>query len=52
MDIFETMKARHSVRQYKDQPIEEAVRQELDAAIEKANAASGLSIQALYDEPT
>ena len=51
MDILEIMRARHSVRQYKEQPIEMPVRNEIDALVEEANAESGLSIQVLYDEP-
>ena len=51
MDVLETMKERHSVRQYKDQPIEAAKRAEIDAMITAANAESGLEIQAFYDEP-
>ena len=51
MEILELMKNRHSVRQYKDQPIEEAKRDELNAYIEGVNKESGLSIQIFYDEP-
>lgn len=51
MDILETMKARHSVRQYKDIAIEEEKRAKLNACIEEANKESGLSIQIFYDEP-
>ena len=51
MDILEIMRARHSVRQYKEQPIEMPVREKINAWVEEANAESGLSIQVLYDEP-
>lgn len=51
MDILEIMKNRHSVRQYTNQPIEAAKREELNACIEEINKESGMSIQAIYDEP-
>lgn len=51
MDILELIKERHSVRQYTDQPIETSKREVIDTCIKEANAASGLSIQAFYDEP-
>ena len=51
MDILELMKGRHSVRQYKNQAIELAKREEIDALINDVNAKSELSIQAFYDEP-
>ena len=51
MDILELMKERHSVRQYKNQAIELAKREEIDALINDVNAKSELSIQAFYDEP-
>lgn len=51
MDILEVMKNRHSVRQYKDQAIEESKREALNALIKEVNKESGLSIQAFYDEP-
>lgn len=51
MDILEIMRARHSVRQYKAQPIAIAVREKINACVEEANAESGLDIQVLYDEP-
>lgn len=51
MDILEIMKNRHSVRQYKDQPIEKSKREEINSLIKTANDESGLSIQAFYDEP-
>lgn len=46
MDILELMKERHSVRQYKNQAIELAKREEIDALINDVNAKSKLSIQA------
>lgn len=51
MDILELMKERHSVRQYKNQTIELAKREAINALINDVNAKSELSIQAFYDEP-
>lgn len=51
MDILELMKGRHSVRQYKNQAIELAKREAINALIKDVNAKSKLSIQAFYDEP-
>lgn len=51
MDILEIMKNRHSVRQYKDQAIEESKRAELNSYIEEINKESHMSIQVFYDEP-
>lgn len=51
MDALEVMKARHSVRQYTDRPIEAAKRAELDALAAQINQETGLHIQAIYDEP-
>lgn len=51
MDILEIMKNRHSVRQYKDQPIEESKRTELSAYIGEVSKESHMSIQVFYDEP-
>lgn len=48
MDI---MKARHSVRQYKNKKIEEEKRDILNELIKQCNAVSGLHIQILFDEP-
>ena len=45
MDILETMKARHSVRQYKNQAIESSKREKINALIKDVNAESKLSIQ-------
>lgn len=50
MDILEIMRNRHSVRQYKDQAIEETKRQELNSYIKEVNNESKLSIQIFYDE--
>lgn len=51
MDILEIMKNRHSVRQYKEQPIEASKRELINEWIEEVNKESGLSMQVLYDEP-
>lgn len=51
MDILEIMKNRHSVRQYKEHPIEESKREIINAYIVEANKESGLSMQIFYDEP-
>lgn len=51
MEILETMRSRHSVRQYKTQAIEEEKRAALNALIAEINQESGLSIQIFYDEP-
>ena len=51
MDILEVMKARHSVRQYKNQPIEQEKRAEINKLISEINAESGLKMQVFYDEP-
>lgn len=51
MEILETMRSRHSVRQYKTQAIEEEKRAALNALIAEINQESGLIIQIFYDEP-
>ena len=51
MDMLQVMKNRHSVRQYKDQAIEQSKREEINALIKQANTDSGLSMQVFYDEP-
>lgn len=51
MDILEIMKARHSVRQYKEKKIEGEKREVLSALVKECNAQSGLNIQIIFDEP-
>lgn len=51
-DLFDLMKARHSVRQYLDKPIPGDIRRALDEYTDTLNRESGLHIQILYDEPT
>lgn len=51
MDIFEIMKARHSVRQYNGKKIESEKREVLIALVGECNKESGLNIQIIFDEP-
>lgn len=51
MEIMEIIKKRHSVRQYKDTPIEVEKREILNMLTTQINAESGLNIQIIYDEP-
>ncbi|MFZ2755728.1 MAG: nitroreductase family protein [Atopobiaceae bacterium] len=51
MTIQEAMEARHAVRAYTDEPISQSDRAALNEAIAQANAASGLSMQLVCDEP-
>ena len=51
MNITEAMKARHSVRQYKNKPLEADVVSALQAEIESCNQESGLHIQLVTNEP-
>lgn len=51
MDILEIMKARHSVRQYREKKIESGIREELTALVNECNRESGLNIQIIFDEP-
>lgn len=51
MDIIETMKNRHSVRQYIDKPLEIKVISELEREIQNCNMESGLHIQLVTNEP-
>lgn len=51
MDIFEAIKARHSVRSYTDKPIEPEKTAELQRLIDEINAETGLYFQLVTDEP-
>lgn len=51
MDILEIMRQRHSVRKYKDAPIPDTVRTELEDKVRSLNAKSGLDMQIFFDEP-
>lgn len=52
MEILNVMKERHSVRQYKNQSIEQSKRDAIDLCVKEINAESGLSVQVFYDEPS
>lgn len=49
--MLELIKQRHSVRQYKDEKIEEDKRKKICDLIEKINKETGLNIRACFDEP-
>ncbi len=51
MDILETMKARHSVRQYKDTALTKEILAAVQEEIISCNRESGLHIQLVEDEP-
>ena len=51
MDITEAINNRHSVRQYKDIPIGEDLKKQLNALVEECNQESGLHIQLILDDP-
>ena len=51
MDIREAIKSRHSVRYYRDAPIAEETRAELEALIGACNAESGLHMQLIVEDP-
>ncbi len=51
MDIKDAIKARHSVRQYKTDPISEEPRQNLEDLIAECNRESGLHMQLITDDP-
>ena len=51
MTILEAIDARHSVRAYRNEPIEEDKRRQLDAFAEDCNRESGLHIFLRYDDP-
>ena len=51
MNLTEAMKGRHSVRQYTDQPLNEAVISALQKEIDACNKESGLHIQLVTNEP-
>ena len=48
---MEAIGARHSVRAYKDMPIPQEVRDQLDAFVKTCNDESGLNITISYDDP-
>ena len=51
MDLMEAMKARHSVRQYMDKPLEKKAVEEPQAEIDACNQESRLHIQLVRNEP-
>lgn len=51
MNLTEAMKARHSVRQYEDRPLESSVVSALQDEIRACNKESGLHIQLVTGEP-
>jgi len=50
-DIMEVIRARHSVREFTDEPIEQSVRAALDYCVSECNMESGLNIRIVYDDP-
>ena len=48
---MEAIDARHSVRAYKDMPIPQEVRDQLDAFVKTCNEESGLNTTISYDDP-
>ena len=52
IDLWEAMKARHSVRRYLDRPIEAEKAEALQSAMRKINEEQGLHFQLMLDEPT
>lgn len=51
MTTLEAIDARHSVRAYKDMPVADDIRQQLNWYVEKCNQESGLHIFIRYDDP-
>ncbi|MBQ6500844.1 MAG: nitroreductase [Mogibacterium sp.] len=51
MTIMEAINARHSVRAYKDTPIPQDVRDQLDSFVKACNDESRLNITIRYDDP-
>lgn len=51
MELIDVIKARHSVRQYLDKPIEEEILSEIRKEINECNRESGLHIQLVSNEP-
>ena len=51
MTLLEAIQARHSVRRYRPGPLAPDVRQALEAKVREVNAAAGLHVQLIYDEP-
>ena len=51
MDMKDAIRERHSVRQFKDTPVSEADRKELEELISQCNMESGLHMQLICDDP-
>ena len=51
MDVKELIKARHSVRHYKDIPIEKEKKTVLEELAREINEESGLRVQVIFDDP-
>ena len=51
MTIMEAIDARHSVRAYRDTPVPQEIRDQLDAFVNTCNDESGLNITVKYDDP-
>ena len=51
MDIYEALKARHSVRSYKDRKITGYVKEELESFIDECSEKSGIYIKLFADVP-
>ncbi len=51
MTELEAIRARHSVRRYRSDPVPDDIRAMLQAHTERINAASGLDFQIIYDKP-
>lgn len=51
MELLEAIGLRHSVRSYKDEPIDGEIKNELISFIEQCNQESGLHMQLVLDEP-
>lgn len=51
MDLMEAMRARHSVRQYTDEPIADDATQALEKEIRQCNREGGLHFQLVLNEP-
>lgn len=51
MGIMEAIEARHSVRAYKDEKIDDEIREKLDTLVRQVNEESGLNIAIEYDNP-
>lgn len=51
MDLMEAMRARHSVRQYKNQPLGQKAVEALQVEINACNKESGLHVQLVTNEP-